>query len=156
MYASFDLFCLPRDGIHWLLNPVISNKSGMAVVIAGSSGGHQDVGWHNGDYEGAHGVILSVFNTGSMSFSSTARVKILEPREGAPTVFAIPIKYLSPVRPSVFGQKALILDEECIGEVAIIREEGSSEGGWFVSVRNNHFEISGEKMVLYSEVANAA
>ncbi|KZT73925.1 hypothetical protein DAEQUDRAFT_721415 [Daedalea quercina L-15889] len=139
---------------HWLLDSAISTKSGMTVDITGSSGGHEDCGWYNGEYEGERGAVLSVFNTGNASFSSTARVKIVEFRDGAPSIFAIPVQYLSPVRPERPGQKALVLDGECKGEVAIIREEGSYENEWFVSARNNHFEISGEKLVLYTEVAD--
>jgi len=143
-----------ESSAHWLLDSVMCTKRGMTVVISGSSGGHDDRGWYNGEYEGEHGVVKSVFNTGNGSFSSTAQVKILNPREGAPSVFAIPVEYLVPVGPENPGQKALVLDGDCKGEVAVIREEGEVVDEWFVSVRNNHFEISGEKLVLYSEVTD--
>ena len=124
----------------------------MTVVLAGTRGGPGGNGWYNGDYEAERGVVLSVFNTGNSVFSSTAQVKMLEARAGAPSSFVVPVEFLEPVRPDRPSQKALVLDGECKGEVAVVREEGSFEGEWFVSVRHNYFEISGEKLVLYHEL----
>lgn len=121
------------------------------VVLTGTHRGPENEGWYNGDYESERGVILSVFNTGNSAFSSTAQVKILEARKGAPSAFVIPVEFLAPVRPERPGQKALVLDGACQGEVAVLREDGAYEGEWFVSARNNHFEISSEKLVLYHD-----
>ncbi|TFY59294.1 hypothetical protein EVJ58_g5865 [Rhodofomes roseus] len=156
--TSHDTVTAPGNtdaAAHWLLDPIMSTKKGMTVVITGSSGGHDDRGWYNGEYEGEQAVILSVFNTGNGSFSSTAQVKMLDPRDGAPSVFTIPVEYLASVRPDLLGQKAIVLQGNCKGKVAVIREEGSVESEWFVSAGNNHFEINGENLVLYSEVADA-
>lgn len=136
---------------HWLLDPAIAMKSGMTIVLTGTHGGPENEGWYNGEYECERGVVLSVFNTGNANFASTAQVKVLEAREGAPSAFAIPVEFLAPVRPERPGQKAVVLEGECQGEVAILREDGTYEGEWFVSVRNNHFEISGEKLALYHD-----
>ena len=135
----------------WLLDPIVSMKNGMTVVLTGTHRGPGGSGWYNGDYESELGIVLSVLNTGNLVFPSTAQVKILKARAGDPSSFAIPVEFLAPVRPERPGQKALVLDGECKGEVAVIREEGAYEGEWFVSVRNNHFEISGEKLVLYRD-----
>ena len=98
-----------NSGDHWLHDPVVSTKNGMTVVLAGTRGGPGGNGWYNGDYEAERGVVLSVFNTGNSVFSSTAQVKMLEARAGAPSSFVIPVEFLEPVRPDRPSQKALVL-----------------------------------------------
>ncbi|CCM03547.1 uncharacterized protein FIBRA_05683 [Fibroporia radiculosa] len=58
-----------ESGLHWMLDPIISSKKGMAVEIRGTAG---DSGWFQGQYEDQQGAILSSFITGSSSFASTA------------------------------------------------------------------------------------
>ena len=149
MLRALSRICPIGNPSHWLLDSVISTKNGITVVLTGTHGSFGGGGWYNGDYESERGIVLSVFNTGNSAFPSTAQVKMLKAREGAPSSFQIPVEFLAPVRPECPGQKAVVLDGECKGEVAVIREEGAYEGEWFVSVRNNHFEVSGEKLVLY-------
>ncbi|KAH9941066.1 hypothetical protein B0H21DRAFT_753448 [Amylocystis lapponica] len=135
----------------WLLHPAVSSKSGMLVVIQGTSGSGEDPSWFGGDHEGAHGVVLSVFSTGNSSFASTARVRMLDPVDPSTAVLTIPVQYLWPVEPDELGQNALVLDGEARGEVAKIREEESA--GWFVSVgRSQHFVISADKLVRVLDV----
>ncbi|KAI0917190.1 hypothetical protein AcW1_007550 [Taiwanofungus camphoratus] len=135
----------PVPDAEWLLDPAISSKTGMVVVIKGSFGGAYDGGWHSGQYEGAQGVVLSVFETGNSSFASTARVRLFDPIDPAQAVFTIPTMYLWPVGPDQPGQNALILYGNQKGEVAKIREEDPV--GWFVSVRHLHFEVASEQLV---------
>lgn len=145
MYSAGFVTIFQVPDAEWLLDPAISSKTGMVVVIKGSFGGAYDGGWHSGQYEGAQGVVLSVFETGNSSFASTARVRLFDPIDPAQAVFTIPTMYLWPVGPDQPGQNALILYGNQKGEVAKIREEDPV--GWFVSVRHLHFEVASEQLV---------
>ena len=92
-------------------------------------------------------IVLSVFNTGrgNVSFPSTARVKMLRPLRVDRGTFVVPVKYLLPARPDNEGQRALVLSGKHKGHLARVREE--LEGGWFVSVEYDHFEIENKGLV---------
>ncbi|OBZ71740.1 hypothetical protein A0H81_08750 [Grifola frondosa] len=132
---------------NWLLDPIVSTKGGMVVVVRGSVKNAQNDGWHGGDYEGSDGVVLSVFNTGigNTTASSTARVRFMEPIDPSRAVYSVPVQFLWPVEPRESGQDALILDGMQKGDVARVRVE--EPDGWLVSVRNLHFTIAFEKLV---------
>ena len=131
----------------WLLDPVFSSQAGLVISIHGSARTLASCGWHDGDYEGAHGLVLSVFNTrrGNTGFASTARVRMLAPLSPEVHTFAVPVSYLRPVPPDDVGQSALIVSGGHKGHVAKLREE--LEGGWFVSVAYDHFEIENDRLV---------
>ncbi|KAI0714046.1 hypothetical protein C8T65DRAFT_158428 [Cerioporus squamosus] len=132
----------------WLLDPAIASQSGMLVTVHGSLPTRRSSGWHNGAYEDAQAVVLSVFNTGpgNTTFASTARVKLLKPLNPDMNTFVVPASYLHPVKPDDVGQDAVIIGGEYIGSLARLREE-VSEGWFFVSAAYDHFEIKAANLV---------
>ncbi|TFK82679.1 hypothetical protein K466DRAFT_290041 [Polyporus arcularius HHB13444] len=112
----------------WLLDPAVASKSGMLVTIHGTLPTIRSSGWHNGAYEDAQGVVLSVFNTGpgNAIFASTARVRFLKPLDPDMHTFVVPVSFLQPVKPDGVGQEALIIGGEYAGSLAKLREEPRS------------------------------
>ncbi|KAH9846351.1 hypothetical protein C2E23DRAFT_890921 [Lenzites betulinus] len=103
--------------------------------------------WHGGDYEGAHGVVLSVHNTGTdnESFPSAAQVKFRKPLNSYNDTFAVPVFLLRPVQPDAVGQHALIVGGEHKGDTVKLLEEVS--GGWFVDAAYDYFDVESEDLV---------
>ncbi|RPD54630.1 hypothetical protein L226DRAFT_571774 [Lentinus tigrinus ALCF2SS1-7] len=126
----------------WLLDPAVASHSGMLVIVQGSLPTRTSNGWHNGAYEDAQAVVLSVFNTGrgNMAFASTARVRFLKPLNPTVDTFVVPVEFLVPVKPDSVDQEALIIGGEYTGYLAKLREE-VSQGWYFVSAAYDHFEI---------------
>ncbi len=136
---------MPED---WLLDPAVASTSGMLVTIHGTLPTIRSSGWHNGAYEDAQAVVLSVFNTGpgNATFASTARVRFLKPLVPDMHTFVVPVSFLQPVKPDGVGQEALIIGGEYAGSLAKLREE-VSEGWYFVSAAYDHIEIEAAKLV---------
>lgn len=65
--------------------------------------------WHNGDFEGKQGVVLSVFNTNNDTFESTARVRFFNPVDPLQPILPVPITFLWPVHPTQKGEDVIIL-----------------------------------------------
>ncbi|KAL6304408.1 hypothetical protein BKA93DRAFT_292747 [Sparassis latifolia] len=122
----------------------------MLVVIQGSHGDGQKDGWYNGDLEGARGVILMVFVSGSSMMPPVARVKMLNPRDESEATLTIPVVYLWPVEPDEPGQNVLMLQGDHRGEVGKVREE--DEIGWFISVGKMHCTVAAENLERILEV----
>lgn len=142
------LIVLPPDvSDDWLLDPAVARHAGLFVTVHGSVKNGSDNGWHDGAYEGAQGIVLSVFNTGpdNAMFPSTARVRFQRPLDPGADVLVVPISYLWPVSPDAVGQDAVVIAGQCIGAIARVREEVS--GGWFVSAAYDHFEINASHLV---------
>ena len=114
----------------------------MLVVVSGSLPTKISNGWHNGAYEDAQAVVLSVFDTGrgNAFFASTARIRFLKPLDPTIDTFAVPVELLRPVKPDNVEQEALIIGGVYTGHVAKLRE-WVSEDGFFVSAAYDHFEI---------------
>ncbi|KAI0755169.1 hypothetical protein C8Q80DRAFT_415764 [Daedaleopsis nitida] len=131
----------------WLLDAVVSRHSGLLVTVQGSLSTRSSAGWYDGQYEGAKGIVLSVFNTGpsNRESPSTARVKFQRPLDPDMDVVVVPVSLLLPVHPSAPKQTAVIIGGMYNGEVAQVREEVS--GGWFVSAAYEHFEVDTEFLV---------
>ncbi|KAI0775547.1 hypothetical protein BD413DRAFT_611069 [Trametes elegans] len=154
--ASKDTALPNTVAADWLLDPALSSShEGMLVEVRGSKTYRSDSAWHGGDYEGARGVVLSVFNTGARkaSFPST-RVRFLEPLDYAVDTYAVPVSILSPVRPDSEGQNAAIVGGEFKGCAAELLEEVS--GGWFVAAAYDYFEASREDLVRLMPVRDGA
>ena len=76
------------------------------VEVRGTIG---SAGWHGGDYEGKQGSVLSILDTQNESFTSTARVRLLEPINPLQPILTVPVEYLWPVHPEARGEDVLIL-----------------------------------------------
>ena len=76
------------------------------VEVRGTMG---SAGWHSGDYEGKQGIVLSILDTQNESFTSTARVRLLEPISPLQPILTVPVEYLWPVHPEARGEDVLIL-----------------------------------------------
>lgn len=76
------------------------------VEVRGTMG---SAGWHSGDYEGKQGIVLSILDTQNESFTSTARVRLLEPINPLQPILTVPVEYLWPVHPEARGEDVLIL-----------------------------------------------
>ena len=76
------------------------------VEVRGTIG---SAGWHGGDYEGKQGIVLSILDTQNESFTSTARVRLLEPINPLQPILTVPVEYLWPVHPEARGEDVLIL-----------------------------------------------
>lgn len=100
----------------------------MLVEVKGSFGGHAGDGWHQGEYEGRQGVVLSITNTGSDDFTSTALVRFLE----GGTKLAVPVQHLWPVQPEKVDEDVLMLHGTYKGSLAKVF---AIEGGSNVLVR---------------------
>ena len=94
----------------WLLDSDLAEKvSGIMVEVRGSFASGGAAGWHNGDYEGKQGVVLSVFNTNNDTFDSTARVRFFQPVDPLQPILPVPVTYLWPVHPENKGDDVIIL-----------------------------------------------
>ncbi|KAH9946425.1 transcription elongation factor Spt5 [Epithele typhae] len=108
----------------WLLDPDLKDKvNGMFVEVKGSFGAD---GWHNGDYEGKQGVVLSVLATGNDTFESTARVRFLDPVDRLQPILAVPVHLLSPIHPEKQGEEVVILAGNNKGLEARVEDVESS------------------------------
>lgn len=100
----------------WLLEPEFADKvHGIVVEVKASFGSS---GWHNGDYEGKQGVVLSLFNTGNDTFDSTARVRFDDPIDVLQPILAVPVQFLVPVHPENKGEDVLVLAGSSKGQLA--------------------------------------
>ncbi len=79
------------------------------VEVRGSYASAGQSGWHNADYEGKQGVVLSVFNTDNDTFQSTARVRFFQPVDPLQPIVPVPVTYLWPVHPEKKGEDVIIL-----------------------------------------------
>lgn len=122
----------------------------MLVTVRNTLRSQANSGWHDGAYEGARGVVLSVFNTGAnnCAFPSTARVKFHQPMDPSNDTYSVPVSFLWPVEPDKVDQEALIIQGERKGDVVRLREEVS--GGWFVSAAYDHYEVERGELVRLS------
>ncbi|RDX52442.1 transcription elongation factor Spt5 [Lentinus brumalis] len=94
----------------WLLDPNLADKvAGIMVEVRGSYASAGQPGWHNADYEGKQGVVLSVFNTDNDTFQSTARVRFFQPVDPLQPIVPVPVTYLWPVHPEKKGEDVIIL-----------------------------------------------
>ncbi|KAH9934104.1 transcription elongation factor Spt5 [Amylocystis lapponica] len=139
--AEFEL--APR----WLLDPEIVEKRGMLVEVKGSFG---ESGWHNGDFEGRQGVVLSIFDTHNERSPRTARVRFFDSPD-SPTM-TIPVEILWPVHPENKDDEVLMLHGPQKGEEGHVQsvEKG---GGMFVTTKSYLVvDTSAEKLVRMCNV----
>lgn len=87
----------------------------MLVEVKGSFGAD---GWHQGEYEGHQGVVLSVADTSKNDFSSTALVKFFEPLDPAQPTLSVPVQHLWPVHPEKVEEDVLMLHGVYKGSLA--------------------------------------
>ncbi|PCH36846.1 hypothetical protein WOLCODRAFT_127725 [Wolfiporia cocos MD-104 SS10] len=134
----------------WLLDPDFVTKKGMVVEVRESFGAN---GWHNGDYEGKDGVVLSVFDTHNETFAAMARVRFREPLVADQDVLTVPVELLRPVHPSDKDENVMILHGQHKGERAKVNVVEAS----LMVVTTADFvveEITAEKLVRLSPEAS--
>lgn len=109
----------------WLLDASVK-RPGLCVKLRPRPDG--DFEWHNGDYDGAEGVLVGVMQVGS-DYTSTAQVYITSsPRADLPVeVSAVPIYHLAPIPPGGKGQLAIALDGELKGQKVVIMDSDGDQ-----------------------------
>ena len=96
----------------------------MLIEVSGTFG---PTGWHNGDYEGRRGIVLSLLNTTNDDFQSTARVRFEKPVNPLQPILAVPVEFLSPVHPEKVGE---VVDEmRRLGRERFVVEMGIGSAG---------------------------
>ena len=121
----------------WLLDASV-RRPGLCVKFRGSE-------WHNGDYEGAEGVLVGVMQVGS-DYTTTAQVHVTHsPRPDLPAeASSVPIFNLVPIPAGSTGELAIALDGELKGQkVKIMESDGdqlvitpADEVGGYTSARS--------------------
>lgn len=143
----------------WLLHSSLSTMKGITVEIKGSFGDYESgtAGFAGGDYEGMHGVVLSVLNVSGDAQTSTGRVKLRDMPPGYTDIYVIPVAYLWPVPPSTLKDKAIVLHGKHKGSVVELREklDSKAEDVWFVvsEDKSHQFEVEGSWLVGITDVA---
>lgn len=74
--------------------------------------------WHDGEFEGAKGFVINVFRTPG---DTLITIEHIDPDRAGTTV-EVPITYLSPVRPSQVGDRALLLEGSAKGTEVILSQ----------------------------------
>lgn len=108
-HGEWDTYDAAELPARWLLDPDIVSKRGMVVEVKGSFGTAEQTKWHNGDYEGMQGVVLSVFDTHNEHFQRTARVRFEKSLDPTQSYQAVPVDFLWPVHPDKLDEEVMIL-----------------------------------------------
>ena len=109
----------------WLIDPSIADKvRGIHVQVHGTFG---PTGWHNGDYEGMTGVVLTVHDTKSETIESTARVRLDQPLDVLDPILTIPVQFVAPVHPDNTGEDVIILAGLSKGSAARVEAVESND-----------------------------
>jgi len=135
----------------WLLRD-FARTAGIAVELRHTFPSNEQSGWCGGDFEGVHGVVLSVLSIRNDTQMSTASVRLRDPHDGIERDYAIPLQYVRPVPPSEAGQNALILLGQFHGQLAKLRHLEDEVSIWLVSAGSCHFELEAEHMVLLHDI----
>ena len=127
LYGCFHYLILriEADQETWLLDVSI-RRPGLCVKLKPRIGGGFD--WHNGDYDGAEGVLVGMMQLGS-EYTSTAQVYITSsPNPELPSeASAVPIFHLAPIPPGAKGHLAIALDGELKGQKVLIMESDGDQ-----------------------------
>lgn len=108
----------------WLLDAAV-RRPGLCVKFKPRSVSGE-FEWHDGDYDGAEGVLIGVMQVGT-DYLTTAQVHITQlPRPDLPAeVSSVPIFNLAPIPPGSKDQLAVALDGELRGQkVKIMESDG--------------------------------
>lgn len=119
-------------------------RPGLCVRLKPRVGGGFE--WHNGDYDGAEGVLLAVMQVSS-DYTTTAQIYVTHsPRPELPLeASSVPIFHLAPIPPASKGQLAIALDGELKGQKVTIMESDGDQlvispadevGGKIISARS--------------------